>query len=859
MWLTGLDRVRRFVNRAYVEFLGVDYQQALAFDWRTILHAEDHDLIVAESIAGEASRKPFSLDARYRRGDGQWRWLHSISQPSFDAAGVHNGFVGVVFDLTEARETEHQLRATSQRLRLATEGTGTGVWEWDLVNREANWSAETRRIIGVSADEVISMDDFSAIIHPDEVADVVARTNQALAANREFAIEYRVVRPDGEVRWVISRGVGLRDAKGRMIRTFGTINDITDRRLAEEQLREAEERVRIATESAGIGTWDWDLPRGRGTWSKRAQAILGVERGDDISLEERFAAVYPADRAALIRRIGERIADGADFDMEYRIVRPDGTVRWVASRGVMLRGAEGRVVRTIGTLRDITTRRDAQEQLEQLNRTLENQIAERTRERDAMWRLSRDLLLVLDTRLRIVSINPIVAELTGYAPEDMIGQSFARFIHRDDRPALVQPIRRGRRERVTDVDARLITRDGPVRQFVWNATPEGGLAYVNGRDVTEERARQDELFATQEALRQTQKLEAIGQLTGGVAHDFNNLLSPIIGGLDILRRRGVGGEREHRLIDGALQSAERAKVLVQRLLAFARRQPLQVKAVALAPLIEELRGLLASTLGPQIELSILVAPGLDPVMVDANQLEMAILNLAVNARDAMPEGGRLRISAEHVVAASGTAFIELAVRDEGVGMDEETLARAAEPFFSSKGLGKGTGLGLSMVEGLTAQLGGSMHITSQPGGGTTVTLCLPVAHRAVAPIAPMAVSPATSGKGRLLVVDDEPLVRLGTAEMLRDEGYQVDEADCAETALAFAPFDRFDCVVTDYLMPGLNGVELAHRIKADRPALPILLLSGFADLEAFSALPYVSKPCFGDDLARAVAGLIAAG
>lgn len=859
MWLTGLDRVRRFVNRAYLAFLGVDYQQALAFDWRTILHPDDHDRIVAESIAGEASLKPFALDARFRRSDGQWRWMHSISQPSFDAQGSHNGFIGVVFDLTESREAEHLFRATEQRLRLATEGTGTGIWEWDLIDRHADWSDQTRRIIGVGPEKVISIDDYSAIIHADDLNRVLARTNQALIANHEFSLEYRVVRPDGDIRWVIARGIGLRGPGGRMERTVGTINDITDRKLAEEQLREAEERVRIATESAGIGTWDWDLPRGRGTWSKRAQAILGVERGEDISLEERFAAVFPADRAALIRRIGERIADGADFDMEYRIVRPDGIVRWVASRGVMLRGAEGRVVRTIGTLRDITTRRDAQEQLEQLNRTLESQIAERTRERDAMWRLSRDLLLVLDTRLRIVSINPMVSELTGYAPEEMIGQSFARFIYPEDRITLAQPIRRGRHERVTDVDARMVTRDGRVRQFVWNATPERGLAFINGRDVTDERARQDELFAAQEALRQAQKLEAIGQLTGGVAHDFNNLLSPIIGGLDILRRRGVGGEREHRLIDGALQSAERAKVLVQRLLAFARRQPLQVRAVALAPLIEELRELLVSTLGPQIELSILLAPGLDPVMADANQLEMAVLNLTVNARDAMPDGGRLRISAEHVVAASGTAFIELAVRDEGIGMDEETLARAAEPFFSSKGLGKGTGLGLSMVEGLTAQLGGSMHITSQPGGGTTVTLCLPVAHRPVSPSAPIAVSPTTSGKGRLLVVDDEPIVRLGTAEMLRDEGYEVDEADCAETALGFAPFDRFACVVTDYLMPGLNGVELAHRIKADRPALPILLLSGYADLEAFSALPYVSKPCFGDDLARAVAELIAAG
>lgn len=723
MWLTGLDRQRRFVNRAYAAFLGMAQDEALRFDWRTIIHPEDGDRLVRESLAGEASLEPFTLEGRFQRGDGSWRWLHSVSQPSFDAEGNHDGFVGVAFDLTEARE--------------------------------------------------------------------------------------------------------------------------------------ADERLRMATESAGIGTWDWDLPRARGSWSKQAQAILGVTRGENISLEERFAAVHPADRDALIRRIVERIADGGEFEMEYRIVRPDGVVRWVSSRGVMLRGAEGRVVRTIGTLRDITVRRDTQERLELLNRTLESQVAERTRERDAMWRLSRDLLLVLDTRLRIVAINPIVTELTGYLPEDVIGQPFVKFIHPEDRPSLAGAIRRGRRERVSDVDARLVIRDGSVRKFVWNETPEGGLAYVSGRDVTQERARLDELFVAQEALRQAQKLEAIGQLTGGVAHDFNNLLSPIIGGLDILRRRGVGGEREQRLIDGALQSAERAKVLVQRLLAFARRQPLQVRAVSLAPLLDELRELLASTLGPQVDLSIGVEGGLDPVMADANQLEMAILNLAVNARDAMPDGGQLRISAERVVAASGTAFIELAVRDEGVGMDEETLARAAEPFFSSKGLGKGTGLGLSMVDGLCAQLGGSMHIDSRSGGGTTVTLCLPIAARPDPGPAPAMAPATTPQRGRILLVDDEPLVRLGTAESLRDEGFEVEEADSAETALTLAPFDRFDCVVTDYLMPGMNGVELARRLQAEHPTLPILLLSGYADLEAFSALPFVSKPCFGDALTRAITGVLA--
>jgi signal transduction histidine kinase/CheY-like chemotaxis protein len=389
---------------------------------------------------------------------------------------------------------------------------------------------------------------------------------------------------------------------------------------------------------------------------------------------------------------------------------------------------------------------------------------------------------------------------------------------------------------------------------------EGHTLYATGRLISGEKAAAAELVLAQEALRQSQKLEAMGQLTGGVAHDFNNLLTPIIGGLDMLQRHEVGGEREQRLIDGALQSAERAKVLVQRLLAFARRQPLQPAAIDIAALFSGMKELIASTAGPRIRIEFDVETDLAPARADANQLEMALLNLAVNARDAMPDGGLLAISAglREVLAdnrhnLTPGEYVLIGVADTGVGMDEETLRRCIEPFYSTKGVGRGTGLGLSMVHGLASQLGGALEIESTPGHGARIRLWLPVS----APAAEDSASLTStlhqgSAHGRALVVDDEDLVRASTAEMLVELGYEVIEASCAEDALRLLDgAERVDLLVTDHMMPGMTGAELAHAVRASRPRTLVLILSGYAEVEGLAPdLPRLAKPFRQTDLAH---------
>ncbi|MEG8038855.1 PAS domain S-box protein [Sphingomonas sp. LR60] len=514
---------------------------------------------------------------------------------------------------------------------------------------------------------------------------------------------------------------------------------------------------------------------------------------------------------------------------------------------------------------DITARRNAELRLQELNQTLEVQVAVRSAERDRLWNLSQDMLARADYTGMMSAVSPAWTWVLGWRSDELLSRGYATFMHPDDKPPTLAAIEAmAQTGQPTRFENRIATRDGDWKWIEWMVAPEanGANFIAVGRDLTLAKTREAELQAAQEALRQSQKMEAMGSLTGGVAHDFNNLLTPIVGSLDLLNRKGLGSERERRLIDGALQSAERARTLVQRLLAFARRQPLQPMAVDVRQLVEGMLDLIGSTLGPTIAVRFQAASELPVAKADANQLEMALLNLAVNARDAMPDGGNLTIevSRESVRDArpglSRGHYVRISVRDTGTGMDEQTRARAIEPFFSTKGIGRGTGLGLSMVHGLAAQLGGALTIDSALGVGTTVALWLRVGHDL--PEAEQrsahAAERGADAKGLILLVDDEDLVRMSTAHMLSDLGYDVVEAALGETALqmvrdGLAP----ELLVTDHLMPGMTGAQLIKALKEIRPDLPALIVSGYAEAEGIDpAVPRITKPFRSSELADAL-------
>lgn len=497
---------------------------------------------------------------------------------------------------------------------------------------------------------------------------------------------------------------------------------------------------------------------------------------------------------------------------------------------------------------------------------LEREIASRTAERNRLWSLSQDAFLIADRNGIWLAASPAWERILGWPLDQLVGRGVAHLVHPDD-------VENTNREREfifsggTSVrfQNRYRTRDGDYRWVSWTGVSQDNVLYGVARDVTELRETARQLAQTQEALVQSQKLEAMGKVTGGVAHDFNNLLTPILGGLDLIRRKGLPDARTERLVDGALQAAERARTLVQRLLAFARRQPLQVMAVDLAALIDGLRELIESMAGPRVRLSIEMAPALPHVSADATQLEMALLNLSVNARDAMPDGGALSISAAPVrLSGEGDSdgdglsagdYIRLTVADTGIGMAPQVIERAIEPFFSTKGVGHGTGLGLSMVHGLMGQLGGAVRIESAPGKGTRVHLWLPAADR---PAADHATAPRMQGTpqpaGTALLIDDEELVRTSVNAMLTELGYIVTEAASGAQALTLIGDESgFDLIVTDQLMPGMTGTELAAEVKRRKPEQRIVIISGYSELDEIGiGIPRLAKPFRQEELADAI-------
>jgi PAS domain S-box-containing protein len=557
------------------------------------------------------------------------------------------------------------------------------------------------------------------------------------------------------------------------------------------------------------------------TWNAGAERFKGYTPDEIIG--QHFSRFYPEEdcQSGLPARALEIASREGRFEQEGWRVRKDGSRMWAHVVIDPIRDNSGNLVGFAKITRDITEKKAAQEELRRSEE----------RFRLLVQGVSDYAIYMLDPLGRVTNWNPGAERFKGYTEQEIVGEHFSRFYTEEDRQS-------GLPARALETAAR----EGRFLHEGWRVRKDGtpfwadvvidairdedgnliGFAKIT-RDVTERREAQLALEEARARLVQSQKMETVGQLTGGIAHDFNNLLAVVLGNLDLARKRLPDDPKLRQLIDNSLEAAKRGASLTQRMLAFARRQELKTEPVDVTERVRNMAEILQGAIGPNVQINSQFPLRIRPAVVDANQLELAILNLAVNARDAMPEGGTLTIAAQEVCVGpddpSGLKpgdYIRLSVTDTGEGMDEQTLARAVEPFFTTKGIGKGTGLGLSMIHGFAEQSSGRLMLKSQKAKGTTAELLLPVA--AQGPAATSKAEPESPRRMRpfrklcVLVVDDDPLVLMNTAAMLEDLGHEVVEAISGEQALrVLRRGNGIDLVITDHLMPGMTGAELSPR------------------------------------------------
>jgi PAS domain S-box-containing protein len=748
--------------------------------------------------------------------------------------------------------------------------------------------------------------------------------------------EYRFQRADGSYADVLDRGYVIRDGDGRAVRMIGAMLDLSERKLAETRRRQAEaRRAALATLSDRIH----DLNDPRDIAYAAAQVIgevLSVSRvgystidpiaatiiterdwtapgvasiAGTLSLRD-FGKVIDVLKHGELMHVADATLDSQTAEGRESFIAHDArsivnvpilergelvavfflndaNVRhWSADDLALIHEAAQRTRTAVERARGEALLRESalqlQEsarQLQEINETLEARVEKRTAERDLMWTTSPDLLVVVDFQGIFRRVNPTWTTLLGHTPEELIGHHVNEFVVPDDHPGTKDAYELAARGGQPRIENRYRHKDGSTRWISWAAAPAGDKTYATGRDITAEKEREAELAKAQEALRHSQKMEAVGQLTGGLAHDFNNLLTGITGSLELLQARIAQGRIKDvdRYVNAAQGAAKRAAALTHRLLAFSRRQTLDPKPTNINRLVNGMEELVRRTVGPAITVEPMVgAAGLWSTLVDPGQLENALLNLCINARDAMPDGGKITIETGNRWMDERSArerdllpgqYVSLCVSDTGTGMTPEVIAKAFDPFFTTKPIGQGTGLGLSMVYGFARQSGGQVRIYSELRQGTMVCIYLPryLGQEDAAEMAPDLVDAPRAERGEtVLVIDDEPTVRMLVTEVLEDLGYAAIEAADGASGLQVLQSDvRIDLLVTDVGLPGgMNGRQVADAARVARPGLKVLFITGYAENAVLShghldpGMHVLTKPFTMEALASRIRDLI---
>ncbi|MDM0115399.1 PAS domain S-box protein [Variovorax sp. J22R133] len=808
---------------------------------------------------------PFVLN---RTGQPEELFFDFSWSPVFDDDGRVGGILCVTTETTErvraARalaESEKKVRERSEQLQMAQTVGGIGVFSHDIETDTLSASSEFCNIFGVPVRESFPFSEIERlrISQDDNLPSRESRGDGISPLETDYPIRRA---DDGATRWISHRAELVFNNAGKPVLLRGVVQDITARKLAEATLQRSEARFRLLARQMPNQVWTATAD-GLIDWVSESMSAYAGLGHDDLLGDGWARVVHPDDLPRAGRLWAQALDTGAAYINEGRLRRHDGAWRWHLSHAQPLEGGDdlNPTTRWVGINTDIHDQKMAQDRLAQ-------SVVERTRERDQLWQLSADIMLMADLSGCIVAVNPAWEALLGWTKAQLIGSSFTALMHPGDvAPTNAELHRLPRGQRQLRIENRMRHADGGYRTVAWTGVLGTRFLQAVGRDVTA-------LRESEAQLRQSQKMEAIGQLTAGIAHEFNNLLLGITGPIELMRRR-LGRRRFdglERYVDAANQSAQRAATLVGRLLAFSRREALDRRPLNVNAIIGAMGELLHRTLGERVRLTVAAGADAGAAMGDMAQLESAILHLAINARDAMPHGGELCISTATVLLGEEDTrhhdlapgrYCAITVTDTGTGMTAEVMAKAFDPFFTTKPIGEGTGLGLSMVYAFAQQSRGLVRIQSQVGVGTTVTLYLPRTRLSaegvlVADAFPDAPLPPGSGEVAL-VVEDDPAVLLLVLDVLAELGLRTLHARDGNTAVALLQsVERIDLLVSDVGLPGLSGRQVADIARQGRPALPVVFMTGYAEQVRARAeflapgMQIIAKPFAIDALAHLV-------
>ena len=856
-----------------------------------------------------------------------WRssWL-----PNRDASGKISGVTFSAEEITEEKAMQDALRSSEARLGrelertdIAQKAARAAFYEFDLQTGIGTPSPNLTELTGYAHQPTITLKWWLSLEHPSDLESLSAAIKAATLPGHDYAVDYRIRHKDGHWLWIADRGRTVATGQSDQCCNVGMMINIDEQRQAQLALVESEGRLAQAQTLGGIGSWEWDHAAGEGIVSDSYRVIHGIDGTTTrMASSDLLDIMHFGDRVAFGKAVGNSLATGERIAVEYRITLASGNVRTI--RGAGQRIGTGEPARTAGIVEDVTDRRAAQQRLALLADAASRLLVANNPARmvDELFALISDaLILVMFMKCRLSDAGALIVTahegLVDAASDAILSDAIAANVVRDRSPVMAVDVQTsdepmhvfikchgvdhyvchplivgdrihgtlgfGRRsgQRFDEGErAFLETVCHYVAIALERVSDEEELQALNVGLETQVAARTRELVATnrklqseikrreatQAALIQGQKLEALGQLTAGIAHDFNNILAAVASGMDLIAKRAE--DEQTKFITGHCRDAAfRGAALVKQMLAFARQEVLAPRSVNLARLADDIAPLINQAIPGNI-VSIDFPADLPPVLIDPILLETALLNLAVNARDAMPGGGTLSLTASvsrpdernHPAEMKAVEAVAITVRDTGQGMPPEIVQRVTEPFFTTKATGSGTGLGLAMVHGFISQSGGAMHIDSRVGVGTTISLFLPL-NTATVDLEPGAAlisdEAPTTGVGALLLVDDDAAVRSIASIQLKDLGYTVVEADGLTAAMTLIEAgEPFDGVVTDVVMPEGDGVTLAAAIRSTRPALPILFMTGRADVKRIAGEQVLHKPFKLVELATAVADVI---